>query len=37
MPKVGKKNYSYTKKGREDAQKASKRSGKPVKYQRKSK
>ena len=32
MPKVGKKKYSYTKKGRKAARKASKSTGKPVRY-----
>ena len=32
MPKVGKKHYSYTKKGKSAAKKAAKKSGKKVTY-----
>jgi hypothetical protein len=34
MPKVGKKNYSYSAKGRAAAKRASKRTGKPIKNAR---
>ena len=34
MPKVGKKHYSYSPKGRAAAKRASKRTGKPVKRAR---
>ena len=34
MPRVGKKHYSYSKKVKEEARKASKRTGKPVRYKK---
>ncbi len=34
MPKVGKKHYSYSAKGRAAAKRASKRTGKPIKNAR---
>mgnify|MGYP003135654799 CR=1 FL=1 len=36
MPTVGKKHYSYSKKGRAAARRASKRTGKPVRNKKKS-
>jgi len=35
MPKVGKKKFSYTKKGKQDAKKYAKKRGKKVSYKRK--
>lgn len=35
MPKVGKKHYSYSPKGRAAAKRASKKSGKPIRNARK--
>ena len=35
MPKVGKKDFSYSKKGKKAAKKYAKRVGKKVKYKRK--
>jgi hypothetical protein len=35
MPKVGKKHYSYSSKGRAAAKRASKKSGKPIRNARK--
>mgnify|MGYP003655949460 CR=1 FL=1 len=37
MPRVGKKHYDYTPKGRAAAQKAAKRTGMPIRDQRKKK
>ena len=37
MPTVGKQHFSYTKAGKEKADKEAKRTGKPVKYAKKKK
>ncbi len=37
VPQVGKTHYSYTRKGQEQARRASKRTGKPVRNARKKK